>query len=66
MLKNIFERRNRGRWKTLRLVRCRERIRERMALQLETDLQDVQRGDAEAVSMSDCASLSEGVRLPRY
>jgi len=37
-----------------------------MALQLETDLQDVQRGDAEAVSMSDCASLSEGVRLPRY
>jgi len=51
---------------TLGIVRCRERVGERMALQLETDLQNVERGDAEALKMSYTASLSEDVHLPRY
>jgi len=65
MLKNIFERGNRGRWKTLRLVRCRERIRERMALQLETDLQNVERGDTKTVDISYVASVSKKMCIYR-
>ena len=66
MPQNVLERGNRGWWETLGRVRCRERIGERMALQLETDLQNVERGDAEAILISHVSSFLKLVYLPRY